>query len=98
LGAELGGTSFMAMRLLSMLREACPAVQMIDLVEYNTPALLAQRLVCAVVLCVCVNAGTADNLLDSYLGFSITQNEKSDRKRASSFEILYIYIYTEMES
>jgi hypothetical protein len=90
LDAELGGTSFMAMRLLSMLREACPALQMIDLVEYDTPALLAQRLVCVVVVCVSETQLQQITRLILVWAFQPPKTKQSDRNRAPS--------YTDMES
>lgn len=42
---ELGGNSFMAMRILSMLRDVCPAIQVVDIIENDTVQLLAKRMV-----------------------------------------------------
>ena len=44
--AELGGNSLMASRLLNLLKEECPAMQMLDLMESETPFLMAERMVC----------------------------------------------------
>lgn len=36
----------MASRLLNLLKEECPAMQMLDLMESETPFLMAERMVC----------------------------------------------------